>query len=160
MCLRVRRGGPAGNGVPMDLDRLKELIALLAEGSIAELDLTEDGHRVRLVKATLHGGEPVTSPPAIPKPATPKLAAATPAGPSAVTVQSPLFGICHLTPAPGAAPFIAVGDQIKAGQQLCTIEAMKVFHGVYADEAGRVDAILVSSGQEVEMDTPLVRIVS
>jgi acetyl-CoA carboxylase biotin carboxyl carrier protein len=53
-----------------------------------------------------------------------------------------------------------VGDQIEAGQPLCTIEAMKVFHSVRAKDAGRVEAILVVSGQEVEVGTPLVRIVS
>ena len=75
-------------------------------------------------------------------------------------VQSSVFGICHLSPRPGAPPFIAVGDQIEAGQQLCTIEAMKVFQCVCAEQAGRVDAILIGSGQEVEVGTPLVRILS
>ena len=134
----------------MDLDRLKELIALLAESPIAELDLTEDGHRVRLVKGASQGSAPILSPPAV----------VTPTGSSSTLVQSPMFGICHLTPSPGAAPFIAVGDQIEAGQQLCTIEAMKVFHSVRSEKAGRVDAILVAAGQEVEVGTPLVRIVS
>jgi acetyl-CoA carboxylase biotin carboxyl carrier protein len=142
----------------MDLDRLKALIALLAESSIAELDLTEDGHRVRLVKGSLRGeGAPITSRREAlgsedPRPT------ATAAGSTASLIQSPLFGICHLTPSPGAPRFIAVGDQIEAGQQLCTIEAMKVFHSVCAEQAGRVDAILVGAGQEVEMGTPLVRI--
>ena len=144
----------------MDLDRLKALIALLAESSIAELDLTEDGHRVRLVKGPLQSGAPITSRPAAPESAAPRPTAAAPAGSAATLVQSPLFGICHLTPSPGAPPFIAVGDQIEVGQQICTIEAMKVFHIVRAEQAGRVDAILVGAGQEVEMGTPLVRILS
>ena len=144
----------------MDLDRLRALIALLAESPIAELALTEDGHSVHLVKAPPPGGAQAASRPVVSRPMASRPAAATPAGCEATMVQSPLFGICHLTPSPGAPPFIAVGDRIEAGRQLCTIEAMKVFHSVRAEQAGHVDAILVASGQEVEMGTPLVRIVS
>jgi acetyl-CoA carboxylase biotin carboxyl carrier protein len=125
----------------MDLDRIKALIDLLAGSPIGELDLTEDGHRIRLVKNTVSAQAPI----------------APPAGEA--TVTAPMFGIFHLTPSPGAPPFVAVGDSVETGQPLGTIEAMKVFHAITADQAGRVDAILVTAGQEVETGTPLFRIV-
>jgi|HubBroStandDraft_2_1064218.scaffolds.fasta_scaffold921633_1 acetyl-CoA carboxylase biotin carboxyl carrier protein len=131
----------------MDLLRLKALVDLLAGSALTELDLTEDGHRVRLVKAVVLSGERAAPPQAAPTVATDDV------------VVSPLFGVCHLTPSPGAAPFVAVGQCVEVGQMLCTIEAMKVFHQVKADRAGCVEAVLVGTGQDVDAGTPLMRIV-
>ena len=69
-----------------------------------------------------------------------------------------MFGVVHLQQAPGEPPFVRVGDVIEAGQMLCAIEAMKVFNDVRADRGGRIAAVLVASGAEVEAGQPLVTI--
>jgi acetyl-CoA carboxylase biotin carboxyl carrier protein len=73
-------------------------------------------------------------------------------------VRAPLFGVVHLQQAPGEPPFVKPGDLVAAGQMLCTIEAMKVFNEVRAERAGRVSAVLVTSGSEVEAGQPLLAI--
>jgi acetyl-CoA carboxylase biotin carboxyl carrier protein len=70
---------------------------------------------------------------------------------------APLYGVVHLSPAPGEAPFVAVGRAVTAGDVVCVIEAMKVFNEVRAEHAGEVAEILVSSGQEVDAGQPLLR---
>jgi acetyl-CoA carboxylase biotin carboxyl carrier protein len=69
-----------------------------------------------------------------------------------------MFGIVHLTPSPGDAPFVQVGDRVAEGQVLCTIEAMKMFNPVECDCQGTVSEVLVSPGSEVESGQPLFRI--
>ena len=70
-------------------------------------------------------------------------------------VHAPLYGIVHLTPAPGAPVFAQPGDQVQAGQTLCVLEAMKMFHEVKAERAARVVAVLVAAGDEVDAGAPL-----
>jgi acetyl-CoA carboxylase biotin carboxyl carrier protein len=72
------------------------------------------------------------------------------------TRKSPMVGTAYLTPEPGAAPFISVGGQVKAGDTLLIIEAMKVMNPITADKAGTITAILVENAQPVEFDQPLV----
>ena len=72
-------------------------------------------------------------------------------------VLSPIYGIVHLQPAPDAAPFVTVGQEVMAGTALCVIEAMKVFNHVYAEKSGKIDSILIQSGQEVEVGQVLMR---
>ena len=141
----------------MDLAKLKALVDLLAGSPIEELEIEEAGHRIRLVKRrdTVPGDQrpsPVSSGGGSPAEAAEVRADGAP------LVVSPLFGTCHLAPGPGAPPFVAVGDGVTSGQPVCLIEAMKVFNTVAADRDGRVEAILVSDGQEVEVGTPLIRI--
>ncbi|WP_321941458.1 acetyl-CoA carboxylase biotin carboxyl carrier protein [Paraburkholderia tropica] len=87
-----------------------------------------------------------------------------PASPAAVTlsssfeVVSPMYGLVHLTPAPGEAPFVAVGDRVEANTSLCSIEAMKMFNLVKAGVEGVVEEILVTSGSEVASGQVLFRI--
>ncbi|MBS3932447.1 MAG: acetyl-CoA carboxylase biotin carboxyl carrier protein, partial [Sphingomonadales bacterium] len=93
--------------------------------------------------------------PALPLPTT---AAPEPAAVAvdANALKSPMVGTAYLTPEPGAAPFIAVGKQVKAGDTLLIIEAMKVMNPITADKAGTIKAILVENAQPVEYDQPLV----
>ncbi|MDR1696846.1 MAG: hypothetical protein LBR41_01330 [Rickettsiales bacterium] len=71
-------------------------------------------------------------------------------------ITSPMVGVAYLAPEPGAKPFVAVGDTVKAGDNLCLIEAMKTFNQVKSDRAGVVREILVSDGQVVEFGQPLI----
>jgi acetyl-CoA carboxylase biotin carboxyl carrier protein len=72
------------------------------------------------------------------------------------TVKSPMVGTAYLSPQPGAKPFIEVGDAVKAGDTLLIVEAMKVMNPITAPEGGLVKKLLVSDGQPVEFDQPLV----
>lgn len=150
----------------MDLERIKALIELLAQSPLAELELIEGDDRVRLVKtpggragaagvavATTTPGEPQDESP-MPAP----VALSAQAETNIHVIEAPMFGVVHLTPAPGEAPFVQVGDTVTQGQVLCTIEAMKMFNSIESEFAGTVLAILVKAGDEVESAQPLFRI--
>jgi acetyl-CoA carboxylase biotin carboxyl carrier protein len=74
------------------------------------------------------------------------------------TVKSPMVGTAYLTPEPGSAPFVSVGDTIKAGDTLLIVEAMKVMNPITAPHGGVIKQLLVENGQPVEFDQPLVLI--
>ncbi|WP_242200258.1 MULTISPECIES: acetyl-CoA carboxylase biotin carboxyl carrier protein subunit [unclassified Pseudomonas] len=139
----------------MDSERIKGLIDLLAESDLLELSLTEGDSTIRLFK---QAGKVVTTeaqadPAPVPTVESPKPSSAT-----ATEVKASLYGVLHLTPAAGEAPFVAVGDQVEAGQTLAVLEAMKMFHPVKAKTAGRISAILAQGGTEVEAGQPLFRL--
>ncbi|HYS65824.1 MAG TPA: biotin/lipoyl-containing protein [Paraburkholderia sp.] len=164
----------------MDLQKIKALIDLLAESPLAKLEVIEGEERVKLVKAKRRGrradvassDERVTtksvpdareapgaqSPLAEPEQSvdTPRAAPATASAPQLVC--APMFGVVHLTPAPGEAPFVNLGDTIAEGQVLCTIEAMKMFNAIESELSGAVLEIFVAPGSEVESGQPLFRI--
>ena len=81
---------------------------------------------------------------------------APPAEPEGHVVKSPMVGTFYRSASPGAKPFVEVGDEVKAGDPLCIIEAMKLMNEIEADRAGVVKAILVENGQPVEYGQPLV----
>lgn len=150
----------------MDQQRIKQLIDLLAESDLSALTLSEGGTTVTLSR---HAGAPVATPAVettvvqpIVEPAAAPASAPThaPAGathsePARQQVCSPLYGVLHLTPSPDEPPFVAIGDAVTAGQTLCIVEAMKMFHQVTATRAGQVNAILAAGGAEVESGQPL-----
>lgn len=149
----------------MDQQRIKQLIDLLGASDLSELTLSEGGSTLTLSRgagAALPGAVPAlasTAPPTAVAPA-PMANPVEPATPCAHDgeVRSPLYGILHLTPAPGEAPFVVVGDTVAAGQTLCIVEAMKMFHQVKAGHPGRVLALLAEAGHEVESGQPLFRL--
>lgn len=146
----------------MDLRKLKTLIDLVSESNVSELEITEADGKVRIVKA---GAAPV----AVAMPvmqAQPMPAAAAPAAalaPVAETavaetghvVKSPMVGTFYRASSPGAKAFAEVGDQVKEGQAVCIIEAMKIMNEIEADKAGTITKILVDNGQPVEYGQPL-----
>ena len=155
----------------MDLRKLKTLIDLVSESGISELEITEGEGRVRIVKAAVHQAVPmptVMSAPVAVAPVAvadgvsassspPPAAVEAPAkAPTGHVVKSPMVGTAYLSSEPGAAPFVTVGSQVKAGDTLLIIEAMKVMNPITADKAGTVKAILVENAQPVEYDQPLV----
>ena len=150
----------------MDLERIKALIELLAQSPLAELELIEGDDRVRLVKtpggrAGVAGVAVATTTPDEPQGESPAVAPVASSGPAESdthVIEAPMFGVVHLTPAPGEAPFVQVGDTVAQGQVLCTIEAMKMFNSIESEFAGTVQAILVKAGDEVESAQPLFRI--
>jgi acetyl-CoA carboxylase biotin carboxyl carrier protein len=134
----------------MELERIKALIAAMAESDLAEMEFSENGWTLRLVRGGLRGVTPTVVP--VPR------AAMAPVADDG-DVQAPLAGVVHLRPAPDAAPFVTAGQTVAPGEVLCLIEAMKVFNSVRAAQGGSVAEILVASGSEVEAGQSLMRIV-
>ena len=151
----------------MDLRKLKTLIDLVSESNVSELEITEAEGKVRIVKAG-HGApvQTVYAPMAAPAPvAAPALApaaapaadAAAPAAaaPSGFVVKSPMVGTFYRSASPGGKAFIEVGSQVKEGDTLCIIEAMKILNEIEAEKSGTVTQILGENGQAVEYGQPL-----
>ncbi|RPH58124.1 MAG: acetyl-CoA carboxylase biotin carboxyl carrier protein [Burkholderiales bacterium] len=139
----------------MDLRKLKTLIDLVAESGISELEITEGDGRVRIVK-----NQPVQAPmptaPAAAASLAPVLAAAPAAeAPSGHIVKSPMVGTFYRSAQPGADPFVSVGSQVKEGDTLCIIEAMKLMNEIEADKSGTIKAVLADNGSPVEFGQPL-----
>jgi acetyl-CoA carboxylase biotin carboxyl carrier protein len=151
----------------MDLRKIKKLIDLLEESNLAELEIKEGEEVVRLsrvptgsVNATPPQA-PVVASVAAPAPvtaATPTPAATgpdEPALPAGHVVSAPMVGTFYVSSTPGAEPFVKVGQQVRQGETLGIIEAMKMFNQIEADVAGTVVAVLVENGQAVEFDEPM-----
>ncbi|MCF6283903.1 MAG: acetyl-CoA carboxylase biotin carboxyl carrier protein [Candidatus Hydrogenedentes bacterium] len=150
----------------MDLKELKELVSLLESSELSELEIEEEGRRIRLTKKP----DPVVAQAvAIPAPAAEPVAAAPlpAAGPPAeatladeglVSVDSPMVGTFYVSPAPGEPSYVQVGDSISADQTVCIVEAMKIMNEVAAKVAGTVERVLVEGGEPVEFGQPLFAI--
>lgn len=152
----------------MDLRKLKTLIDLVAESGIAELEITEGDGKVRIVKsapapAPVTYGAPVVVPAPAPGPSAPAAAAPAPAAPaetppaapSGHVVKSPMVGTFYRSAQPGSAAFVSLGSEVKVGDTLCIIEAMKLMNEIEADCAGTVKSVLVENGSPVEFGQPL-----
>jgi acetyl-CoA carboxylase biotin carboxyl carrier protein len=148
----------------MDLRKLKTLIDLVSESNISELEITEADGKVRIVKsdpaaampvqgfAPASAAAPVLAPAAVPLPAA---AAAPPAQETGHMVKSPMVGTFYRSASPGGKPFVEVGTQIKEGEPICIIEAMKIMNEIEADKSGTVTRILCENGQAVEFGQSL-----
>jgi len=148
----------------MDIRKVKKLIELLEESGIAEIEIKEGEESVRISRqATGAHAVPVMPAPmpqyaAHPAPAAPSPAPAAPpaaAAPDGHTVTAPMVGTFYSAPAPGAKPFVDLGTEVKAGDVLCIIEAMKMMNQIESDLSGRVTAVLVKNGEPVEFGQPL-----
>jgi acetyl-CoA carboxylase biotin carboxyl carrier protein len=154
------KGGESGNGaMRIDAKLVQELAELLTANGLTEIEVVDAERRIRVGRSAA----PVAAAAAAPAPAAaaPAPAAALAAAPAeeavaGETVKSPMVGTAFLSPEPGAAPFIKVGDAVKAGETLLIIEAMKVMNPITAPGGGVVKKILVADAQPVEFDQPLV----
>ena len=136
----------------MDLRKLKKLIDLVEESGIAEIEVTEGEEKVRITRTTA-AAAPVAAPAAAPAAAAP---AAAPAARDLSNAQkSPMVGTFYRAPGPNSAAFVEVGQQVKAGDTLCIIEAMKLMNEIEAEKSGVVKEILVENGTPVEYGEPL-----
>lgn len=139
----------------MDLRKLKKLIDLVQESGISELEVTEGEEKVRIAK---HSPLPVhAAPPAAPPPQPAAVVAPAPAPEeeSGHTVKAPMVGTFYRSSAPGAKPYVEIGQTVQKGETLCIIEAMKLMNEIESDVSGVVKAILVENGQPVEYGQPL-----
>ncbi|MCE5232831.1 MAG: acetyl-CoA carboxylase biotin carboxyl carrier protein [Mizugakiibacter sp.] len=154
----------------MDLRKIKKLIDLLEESNLAELEIKEGEEVVRLSRvpkgaAAMAAPAPMLPPAqvaAAPAPAAARddASSAAPAAagrqiPEGHVVRAPMVGTFYAAATPGGLPFVKVGQQVKAGETLGIIEAMKMFNQIEADVDGTVVAVLAENGQPVEFDEPL-----
>ena len=144
----------------MDLRKLKTLIDLVQASGIAEIEINEEGDHVRIVNRPAQAAQAAPAIIEIPQ-ATPAAAPAAPSAapasnsPSGTQVTSPMVGTFYRAPSPGADPFVEVGTQVKKGDTLCIIEAMKLLNEIEAEVSGTVKEILVDNGSPVEFGQPL-----
>ncbi|EOG0736803.1 acetyl-CoA carboxylase biotin carboxyl carrier protein [Neisseria gonorrhoeae] len=143
----------------MDLRKLKKLIDLVEESGIAEIEVTEGEEKVRITRTIAAAAAPVYAAP-VPAAAPAVTPAAAPAAAPAArdlsdAQKSPMVGTFYRAPGPNAAAFVEVGQQVKAGDTLCIIEAMKLMNEIEAEKSGTVKEILVENGTPVEFGEPL-----
>ncbi len=147
----------------MDLRKLKKLIDLVEESGISELELTEDGEKVRISR-NFTANMPVQnythympqSAPQAQQQSAPAVALeAAPIVEEGHAVKSPMVGTFYRSPSPDAKSFVEVGDTVAVGDTICIIEAMKLLNEIEADKAGVIKKILVDNGQAIEYGEPL-----
>ena len=151
----------------MDIRKIKKLIELLEESGIAEIEIKEGEEAVRISRMPAGA---IAQPPQVmhlaPAPATAaapavvtQVAAAEGAAqkptPSEHVITAPMVGTFYASPSPGPKPFVEIGDEIKVGQVLCIIEAMKMMNQIEADRAGRIASVMARNGDPVEFGQPL-----
>jgi acetyl-CoA carboxylase biotin carboxyl carrier protein len=149
----------------MDIRKVKKLIELLEESGISELEISEGEESVRISR---HPRMAMQAPMAMPGPAMQAAPASAPTPATAAgehkprnddyTVTSPMVGTYYSAASPGAKAFVEIGSEIKVGQVLCIIEAMKMMNQIESDKAGRITAILAKNGEPVEFGQPLFNI--
>ncbi|HEY2275908.1 MAG TPA: acetyl-CoA carboxylase biotin carboxyl carrier protein [Steroidobacteraceae bacterium] len=150
----------------MDIRKIKKLIELLEESGIAEIEIKEGEEAVRIsrmpappapVAQVVHTAAPAGLPPRGPELAASALAEGAAGKPKSNehVITAPMVGTFYAAPSPGAKPFVEIGDEIKVGQVLCVIEAMKMMNQIEADKAGRIASILARNGDPVEFGQPL-----
>ena len=147
----------------MDLRKIKKLIDLLEESNLAELEIKEGEEVVRLSRVPKNAAPVAAAPVAVaaapaPIAAAPVAAVEAPAAsalPAGHVVKAPMVGTFYASATPGTPAFVKIGQQVKAGETLGIIEAMKMFNQIEAEVAGTVQAILVENGQPVEFDEPM-----
>ena len=164
----------------MDIRKIKKLIELLEESGIAEIEIKEGEEAVRISR--MPAGGPVVQPfppqawfgpgqpgweaaraaAPMPLPAPSGSSGTAGAGESAAkpkpnehVITAPMVGTFYACPSPGAKAFVEIGDEVKVGQVLCIIEAMKMMNQIEADRAGRITSIMARNGDPVEFGQPL-----
>jgi len=153
----------AKSSAQISSDAVRQLAEVLNDTGLSEIEYEAGGMRIRVARQAagmIAGPAPVYMPAAGPVAAGGgEAAAAAKASDPANhpgTVKSPMVGVCYLSPEPGAANFIKVGDSVAEGQTIALIEAMKTFNPVKATRAGKVIRIIVDTGSPVEYGEPLI----
>jgi acetyl-CoA carboxylase biotin carboxyl carrier protein len=160
----------------MDFKQIQELIKLIGKSNISEISIEEENFKIT-IKQKDHSSEgaplmqpayPLVQPVAAmpPSPLPPASPASQPAAQPAatpatakeekfITIKSPMIGTFYRSPSPDKPPFVNVGDEVKPGQVVCIIEAMKLFNEIESEVSGRIVKVLVEDASPVEFDQPL-----
>lgn len=146
----------------MDIRKVKKLIEMMEESDISEIEIKEGDDSVRIsrsgfvlpvsdVKLPEHHAMADRQKPVSDKPVTDKPLIGN-------VIGAPMVGTFYLAPSPSSPPFVEVGDVVRAGETLCIIESMKMMNQIKAEQAGKIEAILVANEEPVEFDQPLFTI--
>lgn len=154
----------------MELKEIKELIKLVSEAGVSEVEVERGDFKIAIKKieekVIVQSTAPIMQAPVVmqaPAPSPVTLPASAPAAPAPavehhsnlITIKSPMIGTFYSSPSPDKPAFVNVGDEIKAGQVLCIVEAMKLFNEIESEVSGRIVKILVEKASPVEYDQPL-----
>jgi acetyl-CoA carboxylase biotin carboxyl carrier protein len=154
----------------LDIRKVKKLIELLEESGIAEIEIKEGEEAVRISRMPTTGmmahlqpsimqAPAIAAAPAAAVAALPATAGGPPAAPARRAnehvVAAPMVGTFYGAASPGAKPFVEIGSEVKEGQVLCIIEAMKMMNQIESDKAGKITAIMATNGDPVEFGQPL-----
>ncbi|MGP8035094.1 MAG: acetyl-CoA carboxylase biotin carboxyl carrier protein [Steroidobacteraceae bacterium] len=154
----------------MDIRKIKKLIELLEESGIAEIEIKEGEEAVRISRMPVASAHPHVMPqylqmpgPAVAPIAAGSTALAAPAAQSEApkpksnehVITAPMVGTFYASPSPAAKAFVEIGDEIKVGQVLCIIEAMKMMNQIESDKTGKIASIMARNGDPVEFGQPL-----
>ena len=154
---KIATGSPEDSAMRVDAALVQQLAELLTANELTEIEVEDEGRRIRVAR---HGAIAAPAFNAAPAPASQQAAAVSTAPAveevSGETIKSPMVGTAYMSSEPGANPFIEVGTAVKAGDTLLIVEAMKVMNPITAPSGGMVKKVLVSDGQPVEFDQPLV----
>ncbi|MBI1978132.1 MAG: acetyl-CoA carboxylase biotin carboxyl carrier protein [Candidatus Omnitrophica bacterium] len=146
----------------MTIKELKDMINLMQEHGLSELEIEKNGFKIRLKKGAsgaIVQEAIISQPKSLREETSTQAQGSTSELEAGVTiVKSPMVGTFYAAPAPDAEPYVARGKEIKVGDVLCIIEAMKLMNEIKSETSGRVSDILVENGQPVEFDQPLFKI--
>jgi acetyl-CoA carboxylase biotin carboxyl carrier protein len=142
----------------VDVKLVRQLAELLDETKLSEIEVEDGGRKIRVARTMTAVAAPAFAAPAAAAPVAAPAAAAIAPADHPGTIKSPMVGTAYLAPSPEADPFVSVGSSVAEGDTLIIIEAMKVMNPIIAPRAGKVTQILVSAGQPVEFDQPLVTV--
>jgi acetyl-CoA carboxylase biotin carboxyl carrier protein len=158
----------------VDLAELRKIIALVEKSQIQELELEEEGRRIRISKIVAEppGGNPVqtvipipaaqrvepVAPPPAPEPAPPPAEEKEAPVDEGHHIVAPMIGTFYRAPAPEAPPYVQVGDTVTPDTVVCIVEAMKVMNEIKAGMSGKIVDVLVENAQPVEFGQPLFRV--
>jgi len=154
----------------MDIKKIKAIVEMIKESGIAELEITEGEDKLRVscvtnVAPQIHYAPSATAPVAVAAPQALPVAIPAPVSDTTihdgtaieptVTIDSPMVGTFYRASAPTSSPFVEIGQEVKVGQVLCIIEAMKLMNQIEADKSGVIKDILIKDGNPVEYGQPL-----
>jgi acetyl-CoA carboxylase biotin carboxyl carrier protein len=150
----------SNGGMQVDTDLVRELAEMLNDTGLSEIEVEDGDRKIRVSRTMTAIAAPVAAAPVaaaapIAQAAPAHIAESAPAV-AANALKSPMVGTAYLTPEPDAAAFVSIGQQVKAGDTVMIIEAMKVMNPIVAPNSGTVTEIYVESGQPVEFDQPLM----
>jgi acetyl-CoA carboxylase biotin carboxyl carrier protein len=159
---KAASSAPEEGSMRIDPDLVRELAELLTANALTEIEVADGDRRIKvsrepapIIGAAMPAPGPAAAPLAVPAAgAAPQEAAAEEI--IGTTIKSPMVGTAFLSAQPGADPFVKVGDAVKAGDTLLIVEAMKVMNPITAPAGGVIKKLMVSDGQPVEFDQPLV----
>lgn len=150
-----------------NIDEIKEFITVLEDSSLSVLELqNENGSKIRLEKpqVAVQAAPVVQTAPVVQAAPAPQSApaqtapTAAPVADSGKTINAPIVGVFYAAPSPNAQPYVSVGKQVKKGDTVCIIEAMKCMNEIQAEEDGEITEVIVKDGELVEYGQPLFKI--